>query len=151
MLHPQARALLDPVFEEQRRQLGGRDTRCIQQRPRIGIDRDIQPPERDQIRREEVLDRVRARRPLVADQTQPCRLRQRLGLPRVERGAQRAARGGVGPRQRVGHEQRRREDELARRERDALEADETLLTVLRERLGLISADRKSTRLNSSHT
>ena len=44
----------------------------------------VEPAIRDEVAREEILDLVRSRRPLVPDEPQPLRLGQILGLPRVE-------------------------------------------------------------------
>ena len=73
-----------PVLEEQGRQRVGRDARRVEQRPRLGVPLDVEPAIRNEIARQEILDRVRSRRPLVSDQAQARRLRQGLGLPRVE-------------------------------------------------------------------
>ncbi len=56
----------------------------FEQRARLGVPLDVEPAIRDEIAREEVLDRVRSRRPLVTDQPQARRLGQGLGLPGVE-------------------------------------------------------------------
>ena len=58
--------------------------RRLEQRPRLGVPLDVEPAIRNEIARQEILDRVRSRRPLVSDQAQARRLGQGLGLPRVE-------------------------------------------------------------------
>jgi hypothetical protein len=72
------------VLEEQRGQVRRRDPGSLDERPRVGAPLYVQPAVGDEVAREEVLDRVGARRPLVADEPQPLLLRQVLGLPGVE-------------------------------------------------------------------
>ena len=60
-------------------------TPAASSRPRASGSRvDVEPAIGDEIAREEILDRVRSRRPLVSDQPQSLRLGQILGLPGVE-------------------------------------------------------------------
>ena len=73
------------VFEKQNRQLVDADTGGLDQRPRIRIPLDVEPPIRNQTAGQEILDRVRSRRPLVSDESQPFGLGQVFGLPRVEK------------------------------------------------------------------
>ena len=72
------------VLEEQRRQLAGVDAGGVEQAARVRIALDVEPAIGNEIAGEEVLDGVRARRPLVADQPQSLRLGEVLGLPPVE-------------------------------------------------------------------
>ena len=72
------------VLEEQRRKLVCGDAGRVEQACASRVARHVEPAVGNQIAREKVLDRVRARRPLVADQPQSLRLGQVLGLPVVE-------------------------------------------------------------------
>jgi hypothetical protein len=73
-----------PVLEEERRQRVRADARRLEQSPRLRFTLDVQPAVRNEIAREKVLDLVGPRGPLVPDQAQTGRLRQRLGLPGIE-------------------------------------------------------------------
>ena len=72
------------VFEEQDRKLILARAGGVEQRARVRIARDVEPAIGNEIARQEVLDRVRPRRPLMSDQPQSLRLGQIRGLPRVE-------------------------------------------------------------------
>ena len=65
------------------------DAGRVEQRPRRRVALDVEPAIRHEVARQEVLDGVRARRPLMSDQPQPRRLGQVLGLPRRRAGRRR--------------------------------------------------------------
>ena len=72
------------ILEEQRRKLARRRSRPRRAGLASRVPRHIEPAIGDEIAREEVLDLVRPRRPLVPDQPQSLRLGEVLGLPGVE-------------------------------------------------------------------
>ena len=75
----------EPILEEQRGKLARANPGRVEQASRVvRVPRHVEPAIGDEIAREEILDLVRSRRPLMSDQPQSLRLGEILGQPGVE-------------------------------------------------------------------